>query len=203
MEFRPKWDIDDEGRKRENLAETSASVEKKWQFTTENQPAGHLKSLGWLKKKKGRNLFRAIMQLPLDGTNFVPKKDKEGNDVIDEQGNVVLIDQLAIVRKQAANYFNMPEELVTVEMVIFMKQAARAIQLNDTNAAQFSVDQSYGRPKEHIEVEEVAKPEVKLIIGQDPSQLPPIAHSEAEVEATLPPEKLDSDNETFEFNKID
>jgi hypothetical protein len=158
-------------------------------FTSERQPSGEQKSHGWWKKRKGRILFQAIMQLPANGSNWITD-EKTGESV----------DQLAKVRRQAAVYFNMPESLITVEMLSFMKQVAIAIQRNDSHstlAFGTIMDQSYGRPKPMEEFEEIEKPAINIFLGPtktddtpaesaEPMQdaredIPPIASDESEI----------------------
>lgn len=159
-------------------------------FSSDYQPSPDAKSHGWWKKRKGRLLFQAIMQLPANGSNWVTDpKTGESHD------------QLARVRKQAAVYFNMPESLVTVEMLAFMKQVAVAIQRNDTHstfAFNTVMDQSYGRPKPMEQFEEIEKPAINIYLGPQKTDdamgddtkpmdnamddIPPIANSEEDIQ---------------------
>ena len=135
-------------------------------FTSERQPTGEQKSHGWWKKRKGRMLFQSIMQLPANGSNWIEDKDHPGQ----------MIDQLARVRKQAAVYFNMPESLITVEMLAFMKQVAIAIQRQDqhsTLAFGTIMDQSYGRPKVMDMPEEIEKPAINIYLGPQKTENTP------------------------------
>lgn len=149
----------DGGENRENAGKTSLVFQlperASHKFTTSNQPTPEQKSHGWWKKRKGRVLFQAIMQLPANGTNMVEDKKHPGE----------YVDQLALVRRQAAVYFNMPESLITVEMLAFMKQVAVAVQKNDTFAFNTIMDQSYGRPKPMEQFEEVEKPAINIFLG--------------------------------------
>ena len=151
---------------------------QKTKFTSEYQPSGDAKSRGWWKKKKGKHLMQALLNLDFSG------------DLMDEKTKQI---QENNIKNQAAAYFNIPKEFITVEMVMSMKQVAKSIQFGDTGAFNSVMDRAYGKPKEHIEVEEHKTPQIVLNFGKiglpdappteniDPNDLPPIADDENKI----------------------
>lgn len=140
-------------------------------FTSTDQPTGAQKSLGWWKKKKGRELLRAMLDLPFDGAMDDPVTGQKVDNKI---------------RKQVAQYMNLPEELVTVEMVLFVKQIALAAQKNDTGAFNTVIENAYGKPKETIITELDEKPVININIQAGVQDAPPIAESEEELTGKSP-----------------
>jgi CRISPR/Cas system CMR-associated protein Cmr5 small subunit len=154
----------------------SKAVSNKGQFTSENQPTGAQMSLGWWKKRKGKLMIQALLQMAFDGTSIDPETQKKRDNEI---------------KKQAAIYFNVPEIAITNEMIMTMKQIALAVQKNDTAAYNSVLDRAYGKPKEHVEVEEVAAPKLVFNYGtigmpdkeqvSKPEDAPEISESENDV----------------------
>lgn len=96
-------------------------------FTSENQPSPEAKRAGWLKKKRGPELAKAILDLAFKG-----QKNQK-------------------LKKAAATYFGLPETEITNEMMLLFKQAEKAIQYADTQAFNAFMDRAYGKPKEKLE----------------------------------------------------
>ncbi len=153
-------------------------------FSSENQPTAEAKARGWDKRRKGRNLFRLLLQLPADGSMMVvdPKTGQE-------------IDQLELTKKRASLYFNVPTKEITVEMLSYMIQVVKSIKDGDTNAFNTIMDNAYGKPKEQIEIDDFKPPQIVLNYGrigmQDNSgatietggadDVPPIAENEDQI----------------------
>lgn len=97
-------------------------------FSKENQPAPELKRNGWAKKLHGRELAKAIMNLPFKG-----------------QDNSEL-------KKAAAKYYNVPEEEITVEQMMFFRQIEKSIQKADTPAFKVVQERTYGLPKQEVDI---------------------------------------------------
>lgn len=96
-------------------------------FSAENQPTPEQKKEGWLKKKRGPELAKAVLQLAFQGM-----KNSE-------------------LKKQAAEYYGIEESELTVELMLLFRQAEKAIQKADTPAFNAVMDRSYGKPKEKLE----------------------------------------------------
>lgn len=96
-------------------------------FSKEYQPTPEAKRLGWLKKKRGPELAKAILDLAFHGM-----RDSE-------------------LKKQAAQYYGIDQADVTVEMMLLFRQAEKAIQKADTQAFNAIMDRAFGKPKEKFE----------------------------------------------------
>lgn len=142
-------------------------TERKNLFSKDYQPPGWKKSLGQFKKNKGRKMLRALLELPFEGGD-VDDPDNPGKKIPNP------------LKKQAAAYFGMPEELITVEMIMAMRQIGLSVQKGDTAAFHGVWEKSYGRP-----VEDNSSPppppvlEIKVITGMD-NELPAILEKENE-----------------------
>ena len=179
MEFPKMNPIEENGS--ESAGKSVARAPNKGSFTSESQPSGEQKSRGWWKKKKGRFLMQALLNLDFNGTQIDPETQQKQENQI---------------KKQASAYFNIPEAFITNEMIMNMKQMAKAINTGDTQAFNSVMDRAYGKPKEHIEVEEVKAPQLVFNYGkigmpdpntgqpitEDGTEVPPIANSEEEIE---------------------
>lgn len=97
-------------------------------YSKSYQPTSEAKRIGWLKKKRGQELAKAILELQFKGM-----KDSQ-------------------LKKAASEYFGIAQKDLTVEMMIIFRQAEKAIQKADTQAATFIMDRSHGKPKEKIEL---------------------------------------------------
>lgn len=98
--------------------------EKVKPFSAENQPSPNAKSEGWRKRRRAQELVQAVLDL-----NF---KGMQGSEL----------------KKKAAEYFCIPVDEITVEMMIIFRQAELAIQKADTKAADFIMDRAFGKPKQ-------------------------------------------------------
>lgn len=98
-------------------------------FTKKNQPTSEQKKAGWAKKKRAQDLAKAVLDLSFKGM-----KD-------------------SLLKKQAAEYFGVPEKELTVEMMLLFRQAEKAIQKADTPAFNAIMDRAFGKPKEKVEVD--------------------------------------------------
>ena len=103
---------------------------KATQFSTKAQPTPEQKKEGWAKKKKGMELARAILAL-----KFAGKGGKRN------------------LKKTIAKFFNVPEEEITVEQMILLRQAEKAINSADTNAAKTFMELS-GNLKQKFSIEQ-------------------------------------------------
>lgn len=141
-------------------------LEKKdTRFSSDNQPTGEQKSRGWWKKRRGKKLLQSILNLDFDGTTVDPSTGEK---------------QQNIVKKQAAIYFQIPEEFITVEMIMSFRQIGMAIQRGDTSAYNSVMDRAFGKPKEVPEIEEYVVPVINFEAPE--VDAPPIATSEEEVD---------------------
>lgn len=97
-------------------------------FDSNKQPSGAAKSAGWLRKKRGTELCKSILELAFKGA-----KNSE-------------------IKKAAAEYYNIPESEITVEMMMLFRQAEKAIQKADTHAFNAIMNRAHGLPKETIDI---------------------------------------------------
>lgn len=115
------------------------------QFSSTYQPSPQAKSAGLLKRKTGVELARAILQLSFEGAKDSPLK------------------------KAAAEYFNVSEEEITVEMMLLFRQAEKAVQKGDTRAFEAVMDRAHGKAKQAVDVTsngESMKPVIKIGYGK-------------------------------------
>lgn len=96
-------------------------------FSGKNQPDPNQKKAGWLRKKKGQELARAILELSFKGA-----KNSE-------------------LRKQMAEYYGITEAEITVEMMGLFRQAEKMIGKADTPAFKAVMERAHGAPKQEIE----------------------------------------------------
>lgn len=97
-------------------------------YTKDNQPTLEQKQAGWKRKKAGRALAQAVLALAFKG-----QTDSE-------------------LRKQAAEYFNIPEDRITVEAMMLFRQAEKAIQKGDTAAFRAIMERAHGLPKQELDL---------------------------------------------------
>ena len=97
-------------------------------FTKDTQPSGAAKSAGWKKKTKGVELAKAVLNLAFKGA-----KDSE-------------------LKKLAAEYFAIPEDKITVEVMLLFRQAEKAIQKADTAAFKAVMERAHGLPSSSIDI---------------------------------------------------
>jgi hypothetical protein len=178
-----------EDSKEENLHESNDESSNKiikhpHLFSKDNQPSGEVKSAGWWKKKKGRQLLRHLLELDFDGEMLDPKTGKKVENTL---------------KRDVAMYMKVPIESVTVEMVLFCKQIALAAQKNDTAAFNTVIDNAYGKPKETFQLFDDKKPEIIFNLEfpkqatDAESAFPPI--EEAEESNEREPEETTSESE--------
>jgi hypothetical protein len=96
-------------------------------FAKDNQPPPENKAAGQLKAKQGQALALAILKMKYKG----PKGGELG--------------------KLMAEYFDVPESEITVEMMMDFRQIEKAIAKNDTNAWSAMKSRAFGQPKQPIE----------------------------------------------------
>lgn len=113
-------------------------------------PSPEQKKAGWAKKKRGQELAKAVLELAFKGM-----KDSQ-------------------LKKAAAEYFNVPEEEITVETMLLFRQAEKAIQKADTYAFNSVMDRAHGKPKE--KVEHTGKNGSDLFADKSDSELKNILH---------------------------
>jgi hypothetical protein len=97
-------------------------------FTSERQPSPEAKSAGWMRKLKGQQLARAVLELAFKGAT-----DSK-------------------IKQQATEYFGIPEDQLTVEMMLHFRQAEKAIQKADTQAYNAIMARADGLPKQQTEL---------------------------------------------------
>lgn len=100
-------------------------VGRRW--TSDNQPSGQSKSWGAIKKKQGRELIQALMNM-----KFVGAAD-------------------GILKKKISHYFGVtdPDEL-TFQQVAIMRQIEKAVSQSDTNALNHLLDRFMGKPTQMV-----------------------------------------------------
>lgn len=113
----------------------SGNPDKK--FTRTNQPSGKRKSAGKLRAKVGQELLQAIFELPFKGA-------QDGK-----------------IKKQIADYFDIPESDITNEMMMDFRQIEKAVSKADTAAYNALKNRLYGLPKQQIDAQVTASIENK------------------------------------------
>ena len=96
-------------------------------FTSENQPSGAAKSQGKLRKKRGVELIRSILDL-------------QGKENLKE-------------RELAAEYFALAENEISIEVLMILVQIRKAIQKGDGQAFTYLMDRLYGKPCQSAQVQ--------------------------------------------------
>lgn len=94
-------------------------------FSKDNQPSPEAKSAGKLKGKRGQELARALLAI------HAPESDH---------------------RAACAAYLNIPDDEITIEMMMVYRQAQKALDGQDTPAFNAVTDRAFGKPKEYHEV---------------------------------------------------
>lgn len=94
------------------------------QFTKDRQPSSEARRAGWAKKRKGAELARAILEVAFKGLDNSP------------------------VKREAAEYFGIPEAEINVEMMMHFAQARKAIEQGDSHAYDALMRRACGSPKE-------------------------------------------------------
>lgn len=104
-----------------------ANLQNGVKFTPENQPPPENKSAGILRKKAGKELAKAVLELAFKG---MANSD---------------------LKQLAAAYFGIEDpEQVTVEMMLIFRQAEKAIQKADTAAFKAVMERAHGLPTQQI-----------------------------------------------------
>ena len=107
-------------------------------FSKDNQPSGEAKSAGKIKKKKGMELAKAVLELSFKGMKN------------------------SALKKAAAEYYGIDESEITVEMMLLFRQAEKAIQKADTFAFNAVMDRAHGKPKQELNHDFTAEAVVKI-----------------------------------------
>jgi len=115
-------------------------------FTKERQPSPAAKSAGWAKRKRGMELAKAVLNLAFKG-----KKDSQ-------------------VKKEASEYFGIPQKDITVEMMLLFRQAEKAIQKGDTQAFRAVMERAFGLPKQDIDMN-VTTPQIIVNTTEETKKL--------------------------------
>lgn len=92
-------------------------------FSKDNQPDPEKIKAASFKRKRGRELIKAILELPFAGDD-------------------------PAVRLNAAIYFGCTPDVITVEMMMVFKQIMRAVQSGDSYAHELIMQRAYGKPKD-------------------------------------------------------
>lgn len=92
-------------------------------FSKENQPSSESKKAGWARRAALKDLLKIVTTKKFDG---------DDNDY----------------KKQTAKYFGIPENEVTILMVMEFRQIHKAITGADTSAFNAVMDRAYGRVKQ-------------------------------------------------------
>lgn len=95
---------------------------KEHQFTADKQPPPDAKRAGWDKKKKGKEMLQALMEVAFKGS------------------------ATSTMKRDVADYFGIPVEDINVEIMMAMRQCEKAIKNSDTAAFNTIWDRVHGKP---------------------------------------------------------
>lgn len=115
------------GIKRDDVGRGKPPKDKR--FSSQHQPSGKAKSDGKLARKRGIELAQAVLSLAFKGM-------KEST-----------------LKKAAADYYGIPQNRITVEMMLLFRQAEKAIQKADTNAFNSIMNRAFALPKQEIGID--------------------------------------------------
>lgn len=118
----------------------NGQTENKNTFTAENQPTPAAREAGQRKKKAKKDMARLILQM-----KFAGKMDHA-------------------LKKRVAKLFGVKEKVLTIEIMMHLRQAEKAIVKSDTYAYTALLDRVYGKPSQKMEH-----------TGEDGQPLPPAA----------------------------
>lgn len=108
-------------------------------YSKEYQPSAERKKAGWLKWKRGQDLVKAILTTTFNGV--------KGSEL----------------RKMCSEYYNVPENKITVEMMLLFRQTEKAIQKADTPAFNAIMDRAHGKPSQNINFKDESDPVVIIL----------------------------------------
>ena len=176
-------DDDDHSNDDPNIERFGRKLPRGKMFSATYQPDGARKGAGMWKKKKGRQLLEMLLALPFDGGD-VPIDPKNPNSLHIPNP----------IKRRASEYFQMPEAMITVEMIMSMKQIAVAIQKDDTAAFNSIWEKAYGKPKELVEEKEVPIPVININVIAASSDIPEIKTKEDEDTKVDMPDRTTGDS---------
>lgn len=101
---------------------------EKTQFSSLRQPTTEQRKEGWRRKRRGAELARAVLDLYFRG--------KENSKL----------------KKEAAEYFDVPIDDISVEAMMLFKQVQRAMERGDTAAFNAVMDRAFGKAKQPTEI---------------------------------------------------
>lgn len=116
-----------EKRRQDTKFQKGQSGNPTQKFTSKNQPTGAAKSFGKLKKKRGVELIKTILELEA--------KDNSA------------------IKQQAADYFAIPANQITIETLLILRQVQKAIEKSDGPAFNSIMDRLYGKAAQSSQVE--------------------------------------------------
>jgi hypothetical protein len=96
-------------------------------FDKRPQPTPAQKSAGWDKKRRGQELVRLILSLPFKGGD-------------------------GLLKAKIAEYFGIDENDISIEEMILLKQAEKAIKTGNTRSAELLLDRAYGKPRQESDI---------------------------------------------------
>jgi hypothetical protein len=129
-------------------------------FRADFQPSFEGRIKGWMKRRKGKELVRLILE-----------QDYQANEEI---------------KAEAARLFGVEPEEITNEVMMIFCQIHNSINNKDTAAFANLMDRAYGKPKEVPESPAINNPTFSIQISHGNSTgdaVPPIAESEDEIGA--------------------
>jgi hypothetical protein len=129
-------------------------------FNSDRQPNLEGRLRGWMKRRKGKELVRLILE-----------QDYQANEEI---------------KQEAARLFGVEPEEITNEVMMIFCQIHNSINNKDTAAFANLMDRAYGKPKEVPESPPINNPTFSIQISHGNSTgdaVPPIAESEDEIGA--------------------
>lgn len=109
------------------------SANPKKVFSKDRQPPGKNKSEGKLIKKRGAELAMAVLNLTFKGLAENAKGEKTSE-----------------LKKMAADYFGIPQNKITVELMLHLRQAEKGIKKSDTIAYTALMNRAFGLPKQDL-----------------------------------------------------
>lgn len=146
----------------ENSLHTEPEKKGQHRFSSEHQPDRQKRAAGQHKRKVQKDVLRMVMQM-----KFAGAADSK-------------------LKKSIALYFGIDPRRLTVELMMHMRQAEKAIQKADTYAYNSVMDRLYGKPKQNLGLG--SDPDFPL---QNPTPIikvftsgPPLAGNEDEVDET-------------------
>lgn len=154
------------GQPAENEIDPRTGRPKDWgaltRYAPDKQPPPESKKAGWLKKKRGAELARALLAM-----SYIGRSEKFNKEMMEYFGFTSL-------------------DEITNEGAIYLKQIAMAIDSGDMQAASLVIDRAYGKAKEHLNLgrdNDDERPQLNVTVVsaiEADTNIPPISDSHNE-----------------------